>query len=155
MKAWALVPFGLASLAVLVSLLLGHGHAVAGALLQRGFALVCHQQPERSFWWFGGSVAVCARCLGVYLGAALGLLLRSSRRSAWPAVVVAATLNMMDVATELARLHGNWLGVRFALGVLLGGATAVLAASSRNDGRDAVNLRTRSSRPQSSLQPCR
>lgn len=37
--------------------------------------VVCHQRPERSFAW--GSVAwpVCARCSGIYAGAALGALL--------------------------------------------------------------------------------
>ena len=52
--------------------LLAHS-PVIGFALQRGFALVCHQQAERSFVLFGGSVAVCARCLGIYLGAAVGI----------------------------------------------------------------------------------
>jgi len=32
------------------------------------FSLICHQIPSRCFFVFGYSLAVCARCLGVYLG---------------------------------------------------------------------------------------
>jgi len=53
-----------------------------------GFALgvyaigrvICHQLPLRSFHLWGASLPVCARCTGIYLGAAAGaLLLRDSR----------------------------------------------------------------------------
>lgn len=33
--------------------------------------LVCHQLPERSFHLWGAQLPVCARCTGLYLGAAL------------------------------------------------------------------------------------
>lgn len=32
----------------------------------------CHQQPTKSFWIYGYPVALCARCLGVYLGTCVG-----------------------------------------------------------------------------------
>lgn len=32
------------------------------------FSPVCHQMPSRSFFLFGYSLAVCARCLGIYIG---------------------------------------------------------------------------------------
>jgi uncharacterized membrane protein len=38
------------------------------------FQPVCHQDPARSFWLAGMPLPVCARCLGIYLGAFLGLL---------------------------------------------------------------------------------
>jgi uncharacterized membrane protein len=31
---------------------------------------VCHQRPDRSFFFHGRQLAVCARCTGLYLGAA-------------------------------------------------------------------------------------
>jgi uncharacterized membrane protein len=37
-------------------------------------AVVCHQLPERSFALGGRQWPVCARCSGLYLGAALGAL---------------------------------------------------------------------------------
>lgn len=39
-------------------------HAAAG--------LVCHQRPERTFAFAGIPWAVCGRCAGIYLGAAVG-----------------------------------------------------------------------------------
>ena len=36
--------------------------------------LICHQRPERSFFWAGHQFPVCARCTSLYLSAALGLL---------------------------------------------------------------------------------
>src|SRR5262249_38310806 len=37
--------------------------------------LVCHQRPERSFWLWGAQMPVCARCSGIYAGAALAAAL--------------------------------------------------------------------------------
>jgi hypothetical protein len=39
-------------------------------------------------------------------------------------------MNAIDAATEGVGLHGNWLGVRFALGLVLGVAEALLISSS-------------------------
>ena len=50
----------------LTSLLAGTYHAGS---------LVCHQLPERSFHIGGVQMPVCARCVGLYAGAALGALL--------------------------------------------------------------------------------
>ena len=36
--------------------------------------LVCHQRPERSFFVDGHQLPVCARCTGLYLSGALGIL---------------------------------------------------------------------------------
>ena len=39
------------------------------------FSPVCHQISERSFFIFGFPLAVCTRCLGIYTGCLLGMLL--------------------------------------------------------------------------------
>ena len=122
---WALIPLVLATAACAVPWLLAHSPEI-GLALQRGFGLVCHQQPERSFVLFGGSVAVCARCLGIYFGATMGLLLRVSRRVARGWLIAAFALNLVDWAAELAGLHGNWMGARFAMGLTLGATVAML-----------------------------
>ena len=88
---YAIAPAALGLVAIATPFFL-HSLPMLGFALQRGFALVCHRQPERSFFWFGGSVAVCARCLGIYLGAAVGLLMCVPRRIAAAAMVVAASL---------------------------------------------------------------
>lgn len=36
---------------------------------------ICHQRPERSFLWGAVPWPVCARCSGIYVGAALGACL--------------------------------------------------------------------------------
>ena len=109
---------------------LTHDFLALGLALERGFAIVCHQRPERSFWISGATVAVCSRCLGIYLGAALGLLFRTSRRIALRLLIAAAALNLFDAMTELAGLHGNWLAIRFVFGFLLGAAATLLITSS-------------------------
>ena len=45
------------------------------------FAPVCHQDPGRTIFLWGAPLAVCARCLGIYLGFGLGLILYPFRRS--------------------------------------------------------------------------
>lgn len=39
------------------------------------FSPVCHQISERSFFIFGYPLAVCTRCLGIYAGCLLGMIL--------------------------------------------------------------------------------
>ena len=131
-KWYAIVPAALAVLAVAVPWFLFHS-PVLGLVLQRGFALVCHQQPERSFVLFGGSVAVCARCLGIYLGAALGLIIRVPRELAWRLLLGATAINLVDWIAELGGLHGNWMVARFALGAALGVAAAMLVRASTEE----------------------
>jgi uncharacterized membrane protein len=126
---WALVPLMIAGAALVDPLLWQHGFVFAALLLQQAFSFVCHQRPERSFWISGAPVMVCARCLGIYLGAAAGLMLRSSRSAATSLLITAATINAIDAGTELLGLHGNWLLVRFALGIGLGTAGGLLISS--------------------------
>ena len=39
-------------------------------------SVICHQRPERSFHLDAVQLPVCARCLGIYVGAAAGTLSR-------------------------------------------------------------------------------
>ena len=127
---WPLVPLTFVAAVIAAPYLLTHGFPALGLAVYRGFAIVCHQQPERSFWIFGAEMAICARCLGIYLGAAAGLLFGTSRRIAFRLLIVAAALNLLDVVTEFAALHGNWVAIRFVLGLVLGAAAALMISSS-------------------------
>ena len=128
LKWFAVVPATLAVVAVAVPVLMPRWPEI-GLALQRAFTLVCHQKPERSFILFGGTVAVCARCLGIYLGSAVGLLLRVPRQLAWRWLLVAVALNLVDWAVELSGVHCNWMFARCALGFALGLAGAMLVAA--------------------------
>jgi uncharacterized membrane protein len=43
--------------------------AFSAAVYEIG-SLVCHQLPNRSFYFWGSQLPVCARCTGLYVGAA-------------------------------------------------------------------------------------
>ena len=94
------------------------------------FSPICHQDPARSFWIFGAPIAVCARCLGIYLGAAVGAWLPAPRRMLFSGLTLFAALNLADVLTEAAAWHGNWKLTRLLLGALLGLAAGSLVANS-------------------------
>jgi hypothetical protein len=50
-----------------------HASALGTALVVAVYgvgSLICHQLPERSYRWWGAQMPVCARCAGIYLGAA-------------------------------------------------------------------------------------
>ena len=95
--------------------------------------LVCHQRPERSFFLWGRQLPVCARCTGIYVGAALvsiGALLRPtnvSRSNAGNARRL-VLISMLPLATTLifewttGVVPGNW--IRAATGILAGAAVA-------------------------------
>ena len=50
---------------------------VAGVMYAAG-SFICHQLPERSFHVQGAQLPVCARCLGLYCGGALGSVIGAS-----------------------------------------------------------------------------
>jgi uncharacterized membrane protein len=112
------------------------------ALTYAGASRICHQQPARSFHVDGAQFPVCARCLGLYLGAVVGALawcvaagtgrVASKRAVRWVnshafrvALVVIAAPTLVSVA--LAWL-GVWDGnnvVRATLAVPLGAIIAM------------------------------
>ncbi len=114
-----------------------------GALVYAIGALVCHQRPERSFHWAfdsdGAQLAVCARCTGIYAGAALALTAAAlgwlrgrhlADTGVLRAVLLAAALpTAITVGAEWA---GWWLpshGTRAASGLPLGAGAALVVAA--------------------------
>lgn len=104
------------------------------------FRPLCHQQAGRSFWIAGAPMALCARCLGIYLGAMIGLALAAAggrlpakcrRHNRY--LLAAAVLLAADVITEWLGLRPAWAPVRMLTGMLAGCAAAPLAARALDD----------------------
>jgi uncharacterized membrane protein len=113
-------------------------------LIYAAGSVICHQIPERSFHLAGFQIPVCARCLGIYAGAAagasihvLGVLATDSMRwriltpqAARRLFVLSALPTLLTVGLEWA---GVWSGtnvVRAIAGVVvgIGGALVVMSA---------------------------
>jgi uncharacterized membrane protein len=87
------------------------------------FDLHCHRDPARTLHPLGVSMAVCARCSGIYFGLGLGALLRRPHltpRALRIWIAVAAAFMVADVALETYALHAPWSLLRLATGALLG-----------------------------------
>ena len=157
--AWAaaavLAVLGLSGLAPWAG---AHGHEALAAAVYKGFSAACHQMPERSFHLWGLPLAVCARCAGLYVGAAAGVLLYPlardlSRRDA-PArgwLLWAALPTSVDFALGLFGIWENTHLSRFLTALVLGGAAAFYVVPAavglsctrlarRSDGRAAAGV---------------
>jgi uncharacterized membrane protein len=128
-------------------LLVGPHVATAGAgavgLLYLAGGLICHQMPERSFHLAGSQLPVCARCLGLYVGAAMGaaMWMAAARRRSRPlrrdkALTFLAVAAVPTVATVAGALAGvgdpsnAWrAALALPLGVAGGGIVAAVATS--------------------------
>ncbi len=105
--------------------LMATGRLLPALVLYRVFALVCHQQPERSFSWLNFPLPVCMRCTGIYVGFALGWLF-SLRLPALPRRWLLAALVplALDWILSVTGLWTNTPTSRTLTGALAGGALA-------------------------------
>jgi uncharacterized membrane protein len=132
--AWALTASGVLFVLGLIMLApwaRANGYTLLGAVVYKGFSGVCHQMPERSFHFEGFPLAVCARCFGLYAGAAAGVLLyplaRGLGRRDPPArlwLLAAAAPTTVDFALGFFGVWENTHLSRFLTAVLLGAAVA-------------------------------
>ena len=119
-----IVVFAIVSLIVIAPLTAGSHLANS---IYGGFAVVCHQLPERSYFIFGHKLAVCSRCTGLYAGFALTLLLypllRPLRSIDWPPpvwLVLAAAPMAIDFGLTFLGIWENTHTSRLLTGLLLG-----------------------------------
>ena len=112
-------------------ILLHYSHRESASVLYLSFSNICHQNPDRSFFLWGHSLPVCARCSGIYLGLFLGSLIENrfihrslQSRRVW---ILAACLPMLcDVVLSYS---GLWLGTdlgRFFTGLWFGSLISTL-----------------------------
>lgn len=107
--------------------LVANGHSFSAISLYRGLSGICHQIPERSFYWLGSPLAVCSRCAGIYIGFVIGLMLYPFCRSlgdltipsrTW--LVVGVLPMLMDVGGDYVEFFKNTFFSRTATGLLVG-----------------------------------
>lgn len=105
-------------------------------------AVVCHQLPDRSFFWGDWRFPVCARCTGLYLSAVIGVavwaLMRLRQRGRPIRVDPRFAVVLLTVAAvpTLISLASAWVGLwdgtnvwRFVLAVPLGASGGVMVAA--------------------------
>jgi len=105
-------------------------------ILRSAYGRVCHQIPERSLWIQGHPMAVCARCLGIYLGYFAGLviypLMRKSLEIELPRrrwLLLALLPLAIDFTGGYLGLFENTIVSRIATGFVAGSAGAVYTAT--------------------------
>lgn len=122
-----IVVFAIVSLIVIAPLTAGSQLATS---IYGGFAVVCHQLAERSYFILGHKLAVCSRCTGLYAGFALTLLLypllRPLRSVDWPPpiwLVLSAVPMTIDFGLTFLGIWENTHTSRLLTGLLLGGVS--------------------------------
>ncbi len=133
MRRW-LVSAAIAGPALLASVL---ATRVAGAgplwtaIVYSAASFVCHQRPDRSFFWGDVQWPVCGRCAGLYLAAPLGAIAAFfTSRTSLPGRRATTWLAVAAVPTATSWLAEHLAGVpqanltRAALAVPLGAVVA-------------------------------
>ena len=83
------------------------------------FHQVCHQLPERSFWWNGYPISVCHRCLGLYMGFWLGLIIWPQLKALSHSLTMRPRLMLIFFVPLLVDVvAGNNSWSRFATGLV-------------------------------------
>jgi uncharacterized membrane protein len=111
--------------------LTAEGHFLASAVIYKGFSAVCHQTPERSFYFQGRQMGVCSRCASIYAGFIIGLLLypflRDLREERFPPrwiLIGASVPTAIDFTGGVLGLFANTFLSRALTGVLFGAVAA-------------------------------
>ena len=124
----------------------GIAASVGATSIYAAAALVCHQNPERSFHWRGSQFPICGRCLGIYVAAAIALSWSSARQKGRFSTRRGVTWLGIAAGLNLTTLVIEWLGgpasngIRATAGAFLGATAALsIAALVRADESDEVN----------------
>jgi len=111
--------------------LMAERHFVSSAVIYQGFSAVCHQAPERSFYFHGRPMGVCSRCASIYAGFIIGLLLypflRDLREDRFPPrwiLIGAAIPTAIDFTGGVLGLFANTFLSRALTGILFGAVAA-------------------------------
>jgi uncharacterized membrane protein len=116
-----------------------------GAAMYAIGAFICHQRAERSFHVDSIQLPVCARCLGIYGGAALGVVvhfvpgwrLRVKPRAL---LLAAAAPTLLMVVMEALGVWHTSNAARAAAGIWLGAGVVVAVVPSLYTTQDARHV---------------
>ena len=124
------VAFTILTLIVAAPIASATNHSQLAIAIYLPFGTFCHQLPERSFFIAGHPLAVCARCLGLYGGFALLLVLYPLIRSLRSVVLPPAKWLYLAAAPLFVDFSLTYLGIwenthtsRLLTGMLMGGVT--------------------------------
>ncbi len=126
---WLLALLGgfLWNAALFAAPLLKRSSPVVSALIYAAFSPVCHQVPERCLFIHGSPLAVCGRCLGIYLGFSAGTILypflRRFSKPFLPATSIFILVSLpigLDTAGNFLGLWTSPLGPRLVAGLIWG-----------------------------------
>ncbi|MFC1568868.1 DUF2085 domain-containing protein [bacterium] len=99
----------------------------ASYLIGKGFAPICHQNPERCLSILNHPMAVCSRCAGIYYGALFGIFLFPWLHNQYNRLQIsirwlgfAALPILVDVGLAQAGLPSSGTVTRLFTGILLG-----------------------------------
>ena len=114
--------------------LFGHEILTGMSWQHQVFEWLCHQDPNRSFSINGELMAVCARCIGIYISFATVVLLMPviSRfyyvinKRILKLITVIIVVNFADILLNAFGIWSNTLQSRLLLGTLFGGFLALL-----------------------------
>jgi len=98
------------------------GLATLGNAIEIWFSFQCHRDVSRSLSIWGKPFPVCARCLGIYWGLALGALLlrpRLTPKLLKLCVGSAMLVMLLDVLTEALQMRPESAPLRLVTGLLL------------------------------------
>jgi uncharacterized membrane protein len=120
-----------ASLILAAPWLMAERHFLASAFIYKGFSAVCHQAPERSFYFHGLPMGVCSRCASIYAGFIIGMLfypfLRDLREDQFPPrwiLIGAIVPTVIDFTVGVLGLFANTFLSRALTGLLFGAVAA-------------------------------
>jgi len=112
-------------LPILAPYLMHIGHPFPAKIIYTVYSFLCHQLPERSFFFFGYQMAICQRCVAMYgsiflAGFLFGLLRGGLQPLPWKVYILLNIPVAIDGVMQLVGLWESTWWLRTATGALFG-----------------------------------
>lgn len=87
----------------------------------------CTQEALRCFWVFGYQMAICARCLGSYIGVIIAIILELSNiRFNKMTCLLLTIIAFGEILLEVLKVYSGNNYIRLVAGIALGGVIIIL-----------------------------